>query len=169
MLRREDGNRQYYTANTDFLMFEEYKNIVLKTTGLGDHLRWVVRANPGLLLGAFAYGDTAAPTMPSGKAVQFCCVGDLSEKDIQTGIKNARLRTLKEYEYLHYTARDFSALRKRNDPALARLLEGDKVFVVGRPENLLTMQPGIQNIPDSSRGICSPGVESLTNLVRVTA
>lgn len=141
VLRREHGNRQYYTINPDFLMYEEYKNIVFKTTGLGDHLRWIVRNKPDQILAAFVYGGAAGKVMPPEQPIQFCCVGDISEADLQKAVANASKRTEKTYKYVRYATMDFAARRRKNDPELAKLLAGDKIFVVGRPENLETLQP----------------------------
>lgn len=139
-VKRTDGNRQYYMINKDFFLYEEYKNIVLKTTGLGDHLRWV-RKKPDDIVAAFVYGDFAEGTETAETPVRFCLIGDIAEKKIASAAGAAGSLTLKQFPWVRYSAHDFAARWKKGDPEVLRLANGKKIFVVGRERDLEALAP----------------------------
>lgn len=134
--KRTHGNRQYYTIDKEFFLYEEYRSIVFKTTGLGDHLRWVSRNHPDQLRLAFICGDFAEGTETTDTPVRFLAVGDIARAKLDAALRPASKLTQKKFEYLLLTPRDLAARRRRKDPELEKALGGKKIFVVGRPQTL---------------------------------
>ena len=130
--RKSEGRRQYYTVARDFFLYEEYKRIVLKTTGLGDHLRWVSREKKNLQF-AFIHGDFAEGTESDATPIRFCSVGTIGAARIRDALEPAGKATRQKYEFQHMTPEEFSARSRRPDAAWRKILQGEKIFVVGKP------------------------------------
>lgn len=144
LTRRPHGNRQYYTVNRGFILYEEYKRIVFKTTGLADHLRWAVRRKPGELVASFIYGDYADGTETTETPVRYVVVGDLAARKVKTSADTAAGLTRKEMRPLHLTPREFKARVARKDPELLKILGGRMIFLTGAPADLLPlMEPHV--------------------------
>ncbi|MBN1269764.1 MAG: hypothetical protein JXB04_09265, partial [Kiritimatiellae bacterium] len=130
LLRRETrGNRQYYTIDKGFFLYEEYKNIVLKTTGLGDHLRWAIRKHPEQIAVAFIHGDFAEGTETTDTPIRLCCIGTVPRKVFDRAVATAGKLTLKQHECLLLTPEAFRARFKRGDAEIVGLVQGKKMFV----------------------------------------
>lgn len=129
--RKTEGRRQYYTIARDFFLYEEYKRIVLKTTGLGDHLRWVSREKKNLDF-AFVYGDFAEGTESDATPIRFCSVGAIAAARIRGAVEPAGKATRQQYEFLHMTPEEFTARSRRPEAPWRKMLQGEKIFVVGK-------------------------------------
>ncbi|HBA82468.1 MAG TPA: hypothetical protein DCZ95_00085 [Verrucomicrobia bacterium] len=130
--KRTHGNRQYFMIDKDFFLYDEYKRIVLKTTGLGDHLRFV-RQDPKDIVAAFVYGDFAEGTETVETPIRFCVVGSLRDAQIQKSLSAAARLTQKKFEYVRF---DAPASASRRPAALQRLLQAPAIYVVGKPSDL---------------------------------
>ena len=137
--RKSEGRRQYYTVSKEFFLYEEYKRIVLKTTGLGDHLRWVSREKENLQF-AFIYGDFAKGTESDKTPIRFCSVGTIGTARIRNAIEPASKATRQKYELLHMTPEEFVVRSQRPDAAWRKILQGEKIFVVGMPSDYARLQ-----------------------------
>jgi hypothetical protein len=135
-IRETRGNRQYYMINKDFFLYEEYRSIVLKTTGLGDHLRWVTRKNKKDIAVAFIHGDFAEGSETTDTPIRCCIVGDIAEAKIKSSLKAAESLTLKTFEYIRLTPGEFHARRAKGDQDILRLVKGPKIIVAGEGQFL---------------------------------
>jgi hypothetical protein len=126
------GKRQYYMIDKDFFLYEEYRSIVLKTTGLGDHLRYA-RKSSEEILAAFVYGDYAEGTESMEKPIRFCLVGSISDELIERALVSARKLTQQKFEYIKFPPpADLTQLPEE----LKALLKKPTIFVVGKPRDL---------------------------------
>ena len=133
--KRTHGNRQYYMVDKDFFLYDEYKRIVLKTVGLGDHLRYR-RKNPEDILVAFIHGDFADGRETTESPIDVCVVGKMSKQKFDEALAAARMFTLKEYRLLVLRPDEFASRCRKKEPELLKILAGRKMFMVGRPEDL---------------------------------
>ena len=137
--RKTEGRRQYYTIARDFFLYDEYKRIVLKTTGLGDHLRWVGHEKKNLHC-AFIYGDYAEGTESDATPIRFCSVGTIAAARIRDAVESASKVTRKEYEFVHMTPDEFAARCRQPDAPWRRILQGEKIFMVGTSADFARLQ-----------------------------
>ena len=134
-VKRADGNRQYYMINKGFFLYEEYRSIVLKTTGLGDHLRWV-RKKKSDVVAAFVYGDFAEGTETTDTPVRVCIVGHLPDARIKSALGAAAHLTQKSFPYIRFTPDEFAARWKKGNAEVLRLMKRPKIYVVGNEQAL---------------------------------
>ncbi len=138
--KRTHGNRQYYMVDKDFFMYEEYKSIVLKTVGLGDHIRYRHK-NPEDVLVAFIYGDFADGSETTESPIELCLVGKMSKQTLDEVLGAAKMFTLKEFNYLLLKPEEFASRLRRKDPALMKIVAGRKIFMVGTAKVLDGLMP----------------------------
>lgn len=133
--KRTHGNRQYYMVEKDFFLYEDYKNIVLKTVGLGDHLRYRCRSPEDIIV-AFIYGDFAEGRETTEADVEFCVVGRMARDKFNDAVAQARVFTQKEFRGLLLSPEEFAARLHAKDAELTRALAGKRIFLIGRPSDL---------------------------------
>ena len=141
LTKRTHGNRQYYTVDKDFFMYEEYKSIVLKTVGLGDHIRYRHK-NPEDVAVAFIHGDFAEGRETTETPIEFCLVGKMSKQTLDEVLGAATMFTRKIYKPLLLKPEEFASRLRKKDRDLARILASRKIFMVGTAKVLDGLIPG---------------------------
>ena len=135
LTKRTHGNRQYYMVNKDFLLYEEYRNIVLKTTGLGDHLRWMDREEHKITT-VFVYGDFAEGTETTDTPIRFCSIDRMKDEIFEDAVATAKKLTEKEIEYIRMTPEQLKQHVADQDKETLALIDGKKIFIEGSPKIL---------------------------------
>jgi len=72
---RKDGNRTYYEPNKSHPLYNDLRNIVLKTSGLGDVLRAALQSD--LIDYAFVFGSVARGEEGAESDVDLMVIGSL--------------------------------------------------------------------------------------------
>ncbi|NCC51337.1 MAG: hypothetical protein EOM20_08990 [Spartobacteria bacterium] len=137
--KRTHGNRQYYMVNKDFLMYEEYRSIVLKTTGLGDHLRWRDRGTQKKIATAFVYGAFISGDETTETPIQLCCVDTMDNVLFDDAIATAVKHTEKEFDCLRMTPDHFKQRVADRDETILSIINAPKVHLVGNKKNLAAL------------------------------
>lgn len=138
--QRTQGKRQFYSIDKDFFLYEEYKRIVLKTTGLADHLRWRQKKKDDIIA-AFVYGDFAEGTESTATPIRFAVIGNISRRLVEEACRAAAELTLKSYEFELFTPTAFTQQHEEKDPAVRALLKGPSIYMIGR-QDVLTAPKG---------------------------
>ena len=74
--KRKDGNRLYYRANKENPLYPDIRSLVLKTIGLGDILKNVLRQDSDISI-AFVFGSIARHEEMAGSDVDLMVIGKL--------------------------------------------------------------------------------------------
>jgi hypothetical protein len=119
-------------------VYGEFKDILLKTTGLGDHLRWRMEKKEDVLF-AFVHGDFAEDLIDENSRLEVFLVGRLPPKLLAQGLDYARTLHLRPAAGHQMSEKKFREEVRRKNPDLLRLLAGPKVFVVGDQRDLKTL------------------------------
>ncbi len=135
LTKRTHGNRQYYMVNKDFLLYEEYRNIVLKTTGLGDHLRWQDREEHKLAT-AFVYGEFAEGGETTDIPIRLCSIDNMDDEIFEDAVATAKRLTEKEIEYVRMTPEQCKQRFADQDKETLALIAEKKIFIEGSPKIL---------------------------------
>lgn len=135
LLQRRDGNRRYYKVGEDLFVYPEFKNIILKTTGVGDHIRWRMKAPSDVAL-AFVHGDFAGDVVDADSRLEVFVIGGLPERLLKEGFAYAARLHLRPVSWRRAAPEAFAAALRRKDADALRLLSTPKVFVVGNQRGL---------------------------------
>ncbi len=131
---RKDGNRLYYSANTTHPLYEDIRNLVMKTSGLVEVLREAL-ARDGVAV-AFVFGSVARGNEGAEGDVDLMVLGDAGLKDVSAWLAGTSERIGREVNPHVMLPSEFKQRRDSGDHFVLRLLESPKLLVVGDQDEL---------------------------------
>lgn len=130
------GNQVFFRANPQCPIYDELRNLVLKTSGLADVLREALlpladRIDVAIVYGSFAKGnDTAASD------VDVMVIGDVTFQEISDAVYDAQKTLEREINPTVFPLREFSMKVSEANTFLERILAGNKIFLIGDEHEL---------------------------------
>jgi predicted nucleotidyltransferase len=137
VLKKIDGNRTYYRANKNHPLYDDIHNLVLKTTGLVDVLKNALDTEKIML--AFVFGSLARGEELAESDIDLMVVGNLGLRSVSkllTGIEGKILREINPHVY---SKEEFIEKVKEKDHFVSQIVEGPKIFIISREDELKTM------------------------------
>ncbi|HMO49584.1 MAG TPA: nucleotidyltransferase domain-containing protein [Kiritimatiellia bacterium] len=135
--RRRNGNRLYYSANKNHPLYPDIHQLVLKTIGLADVLGDVLAVD-GIRC-AFVFGSVAGDTAGADSDIDLMVIGSISLRKLSSLLSGLSDRLGREINPHVITAEDFSRRLRENDHFVTSVMDSEKIFVVGSPNELKTM------------------------------
>jgi predicted nucleotidyltransferase len=136
LLRRRDGNRVYFQADTACPLLPELQGLLLKTVGLVDVLREELEPATGRITWAFVYGSVARGEELNSSDVDLMIIGDVGLAAVAMPLQRAEGRLLRPVNTTVYTRTEVVGKLVAGHPFLREVLRGDKLFVMGRDDDL---------------------------------
>jgi len=133
LLQRREGRHVYFRAATDLPVFEELQGLILKTVGLADVIRNVLKPLANRIEWAFIYGSVARSCEHSASDVDLMIVGQVGLADVSSPLRKAERRLNRAVNPSTYTADEFGAKVNSNNHFIATVLRSKKLFIVGDP------------------------------------
>ncbi len=134
--RRRDGNRTYYQADPDCPLLPELRGLMVKTAGLADVLRDVLRPFAKNIRLALIYGSVARAEERSSSDVDLLVVGAVGLADLAPALKRAESRLLRPVNPLVYSEKEFATKVRSGHHLLANILKDKVIFLIGDPREL---------------------------------
>jgi predicted nucleotidyltransferase len=135
---RKDGNRTYYRANESHPLFQDIRNLVLKTVGLVDVLREAL--SPLKIDVAFVFGSIAGGTEQAHSDIDLLVVGQIGLRELSHRLGSDLSRTLgREINPIAMSPEEFKRRRGNADHFLTTVLKAPKLFVIGDERELERM------------------------------
>lgn len=134
---RRDGNRLYYCANQDHPIFSEIHSIVLKTSGIVPRLKKEL-LNTDVKL-AFIFGSIANGTETGESDVDLFVIGNIKSRDLSARLMEISTEIGREINYFILSEKEFINRRNSDDHFLNNVLNNEKNFIIGTPDELETM------------------------------
>lgn len=134
--KRRRGRQVYYRVNRKCPIYAELKGLMTKTAGLADVLRESLAPLADRIELAFIYGSQASDTAGAASDADLLIVGDVEELAIHRALAVAEERLARSVNYSLLDRREFERRRKETGGFLARVLSGDKIFIVGSPDDV---------------------------------
>lgn len=134
---RRDSNRVYYRSKTENPLYPDIRSLVLKTSGLADVLKSVLRDRRVRV--AFVFGSIACGEEKSGSDVDLMVIGDLGLRDVSgllSGIEEKIGREVNPH-VLHRA--EFRKRVRAKEHFVSRVMESPKIFIIGSQDDLETM------------------------------
>lgn len=131
-----DGNRLYYTANSDHPLYKEICGLVEKTSGLAGKLKEILSSINGIKY-AFIFGSFAKGQEKSHSDIDLIVIGDIGLKTLSGKLKFLTDQTEREINPHVYSAKSWKEKLKKNDHFIKSVLKEKKVFLIG-DENVLS-------------------------------
>jgi predicted nucleotidyltransferase len=134
--RTRRGNRVYYAVERHHPVFEDLKRIALKTVGLGDSLREVLKPFRDKIRLAFVFGSFAAGTETASSDVDLLLVGELTSRQASRSLGPLGRELSREFNPVIYPAKEFRQKAKQGNRFVQELVAGPKVWLMGTSDDL---------------------------------
>ena len=134
--RRKEGNRVYFQANPDCPFLPELQGLMAKTVGLIDVLREALMPLKDRLELAFVHGSVAESREGAASDVDLLAIGSLGLADLSPLLEKAEERLGRPVNASVYAPREFAKKVAAKNHFLCSVLDREKLFVVGGPDDL---------------------------------
>jgi predicted nucleotidyltransferase len=131
--QRREGKQVYFQAATESPIFEELQGLILKTVGLADVIRDLLRPLAGRIQWAFIYGSIARSEERSASDVDLMIIGQVGLADVSSPLRKAERRINRPVNPTTYTADEFAAKLKSDNHFIGTVLRSKKLFILGDP------------------------------------
>jgi predicted nucleotidyltransferase len=130
-----EANIKYYAVNKDFPIYPELKNIILKTTGVGDVLHEGL-AKLGTVEQAFIYGSVAAGDEDGLSDIDLMIIGKVDLIRLSSVISQLEDSIGREINYIVYERGEMERKLQEGDVFLNNVDSGPKIMLIGREDEL---------------------------------
>jgi DNA-binding transcriptional ArsR family regulator len=136
VLAETDGNRKYYRANEEHLLFPGISSLVARTVGVAAVLQEVLRTEPVNL--AIMYNPEAASLeeLDLGREVAVVVIGAIPERQLKRRIAEAADATARRIAYHLLTLAEFNRHKRERAQWLKDLRTIPRRFIVGKESDL---------------------------------
>lgn len=131
--QRREGKHVYFQAATESPIFEDLQGLILKTVGLADVIRDVLRPLAGRIQWAFIYGSVARSEERSASVVDLVIIGQVGLADVSSPLRKAERRINRAVNPTTYTDDEFAAKLKSDNHFIGKVLRSKKLFILGDP------------------------------------
>lgn len=121
------GNLKFYSLNKKFALYKEYRNIILKTAGIEQHLREILTELQDVKR-AFIYGSFATNKMNISSDIDIMVIGDHDIVELQKAIGQLQKKYDREINVISMDAKEFKS--KRQDPFVAGVLNKKRIELI---------------------------------------
>lgn len=126
----ERGNRLYYFLNTSYVFYQELRQMIVKTSGLGKRLR-KFRRKLGTVEFIMFSGRFVKNLPPAQNELDILVVGDVVLAELSALVKEEEVRIGREINYTAFSSEEFAFRKTRRDPFVMDVLYGSRVMVIG--------------------------------------
>jgi predicted nucleotidyltransferase len=132
------GNQKHYRANERSPVFEQLRDLVLRTTGLADVLREALAPLESRLLAAFVFGSIAKREDTASSDVDLFVVSDtLTFADLFGAVEGAARKLGREVNPTVHSRLELTTLRRKKNSFIERVMDQPRIWIYG-DENALT-------------------------------
>lgn len=123
---KAQGNLKLYSINQNYPLYDEYKNIVLKTLGLERKLREIIRQTENITE-AHLYGSYAKDKLAAHSDIDLLVVGTHSIIKLQQKINKLQREINREINIINMDPKEYNKRKKTKDPFILNILKGKHI------------------------------------------
>ncbi len=131
-----EGNQKRYILKIEFPLYDELRNIFIKTTGLSDLIRDSLHLIKKIEF-AFIYGSFATGDETSQSDVDLMIVGNVSDIIINKSIKEVEKQINRMINYSIYSKGEIEKRIRANDNFIKTILEAPIILIIGNKDDKL--------------------------------
>jgi predicted nucleotidyltransferase len=132
----EVSGRRLFRVDRASLLYPELRSIVRKTSGVFATLTEALAPLAGKLITAFVYGSFARGDESRESDVDLFVVGDISFAEVVAATRSVQSLLGREVNPTIYPPAELRAKMRRRHHFVSRVMEDEKVFLVGGPDEL---------------------------------
>ena len=123
------GNLRLYGVNRKFPLYKEYERIVLKTIGVEENLKQMLKSLPGVKE-AYLYGSYAQEKMGVHSDLDLLVIGSHQIVVLQKKLISLQHEIGREVNAVNMSEDEFGRRRAKKDPFLSGILERKTIRLV---------------------------------------
>jgi len=129
LISEEEGNLKYYRMNEKFPIYEEIKNIFLKTQGVSKVLKKRLSKHDNIDA-VFIYGSFASGKANPLSDIDIFVIGEISEETLLKEMNGLEMKFSREINPVLYTKKELAHSIKEKKPFIENVLEEPKLFII---------------------------------------
>ena len=130
------GNQVYYQANPHCPIFQELKNLVIKTAGVGDVLRAALAPLAARIGVALIYGSLARGKESRASDVDLLVVGHVTFSEVASALGEAQDTLGREINPTVYPPNEFRSKLREGHHFLTSVSKEPRIFLIGGEHEL---------------------------------
>ena len=130
LISERDGNRLYYTANSDHPIYKEICGLVEKTSGIAEQLKAAINPTKGID-SAFIFGSYARGEEKSHSDIDLIIIGTVGLRTLSSIFKKITEKTQREINPHVYSIKTWKEKIKKKDHFIKNILGEKKIFLIG--------------------------------------
>ncbi|HZZ39124.1 MAG TPA: nucleotidyltransferase domain-containing protein [Acidobacteriaceae bacterium] len=136
LLRRRDGRRTYFKANSNSPIFSELRGLMEKTTGIIPALHDVLENFEQRIDLAILYGSVARGSEGATSDIDLMIVGKIRQIDLVPSLRKLESRFGREVNVTLFSPEEFRRKRAAHDHFISTVLKGKIILLKGIPDEL---------------------------------
>ena len=136
---RSDGNRVYFKPDQECPILLELQSIFLKTAGLVDVLRDVLKTHAKRIKSAFVYGSIARGEELASSDVDLMVIGDILLSKLASPLKKAEDKLSRSVNPTVYSLHEYRKKLRQGNNFITKVHSSEKLFLVGSKDELETI------------------------------
>jgi uncharacterized protein len=137
--RRVESRRAYYRANPACPISAELRQIILKTSGLGDALRAALAPLADQVPVAFIYGSYAGGRETAESDIDVLLVGRLTARKAAAVFGPLKRELSREFNCVIYSPEEFARKTREGHHFVKEVLKRPKIFLIGDEHELAAL------------------------------
>lgn len=129
LIKRVDGNRAYFKANATHPIYEEIRQLVLKTVGVADVFREVLTHDK--IQCAFVFGSMVDGTAQAQSDVDLFVIGDIGLRELSKLLKEPTQTLGREINPHVLSAVEWSRRLQTNEHFVSTVAKAKKIMIIG--------------------------------------
>lgn len=130
VIPKRDGNRLYYTANTNHPLYKDICGLVEKTSGIVEKLKEVLGRIKEIEC-AFIFGSLAKNEEKSHSDIDLIIIGEVGQRVLSSKFKEVTEQTEREINPHIYSMKSWKAKLKKKDHFVKTISTDKKIFLIG--------------------------------------
>lgn len=140
ILVKNVGNQKMYAVNKDSNIFNELRDIVLKTFGMADVIGEALDPAISRIRVAFIYGSVAKHEDKVDSDIDLMLIGDdLSYADLFTQLESANEKLKRQVNPTFYTLTEWARKHKDGNSFITQVMRQPKIFIIGNDDELASI------------------------------
>ncbi len=129
--KRISGKQHYYLVDKQHPLFNDLKNIFIKTVGIKDIIAKALNNYVSQIEFAFIYGSFANGSATAGSDVDLMILGDVKSRKISGSMISIGEKLSREINFSIITVTEFNQRLKDHDHFLNSVYNSPKIFIIG--------------------------------------
>ncbi len=136
LLGKQEGKQKFYTVNKKCPVYHELEGLILKTYGLVDVLRTILKSIENQISIAFIYGSFAKSTFNAASDIDVFIIGSVQFEKITRVLMDAQKTLGREINPTVFPEQEFTSKIKTSNHFIKRVIEDKKLFLIGDESEL---------------------------------